>query len=142
MSNIQKTIEIPIKIGEVERKYIVKFPTAGQYIQMEARKAQLAVPKLSLFDSSTQYLNLIKQGTISSNMALDLIDLIASFEVCIPELMKDFVGNIEGIEDLNLFDAKLLLDVYKKYFQPWKDAWEKVFQGINENKEEKKEESK
>lgn len=141
MSGVQRNLKIQIKVGEAERVYDVKFPSVGDYINVESRKAQLAVPRTSLFDQSTQYLNLIRQGTISSNMALDLVDMTAWFEVCIPNLMKDTVGNIQSIEELDIMDAKPLLDAYKKQFLPWKTKWEEIFQGITkeESVEDKKE---
>jgi hypothetical protein len=139
MSGLQRSIEIPITIGKIERKFTVNFPTVGQYISVESRKAQLTIPKALSFDQSTQYLNMIRQGTISSNIALDLVDCIAWFEVLMPTLMTDkeiSVGGLVSIEDLDIFDAKPLLDAYKKVFKPWKDAWEKVFQGFREEKVE------
>lgn len=137
MSDLQRSIEIPIKVGKVERKFKVNYPTVGQYISVESRKAQLTIPKVLSFDQSTQYLNMIRQGTISSNIALDLVDCIAWFEVLMPTLMTDkdiSIGSLTSIEDLDIFDAKPLLDAYKKVFKPWKDAWEKVFQGLQEEK--------
>jgi hypothetical protein len=141
MSNLQRNLELKIVIGSVERTYNITFPKVGDYINVEARKAQLTVPKNSIFDQSTQYLNMIRQGTIASNLALDLVDLIAWFEVCIPDLMKNAVGELSSIEELDLFDAKPLLEIYRSKFLPWKNAWEAVFQGLNKE-EEKKEEVK
>lgn len=139
MSNLQRTIVIPIKIGNVEKSYKINFPTVGQYIAVESRKAQLTIPRGTSFDQSTQYLNLIRQGTKASIQALDLVDMISWFEVCIPDLMKNVVGELQGIEDLDIFDAQPLLKVYKEIFLPWKESWEKVFQGISEEpKEEEK----
>lgn len=140
MSNLQRTLTIPIKVGKVERNYVINFPTVGQYINVESRKAQLTIPKGLSFDQSTQYLNLIRQRTLASNMALDFVDMIAWFETCIPDLMKNTVGELQNIEQLDIFDAQPLVEAYKKHFLPWKTAWEKIFHGIVE--EVKEEETK
>lgn len=139
--NLQREIVLKFKVGGVEREFKVKFPTVGQYIQVESRKAQLTIPKNSL-NQSTQYLNLIRQGTTPSFIALDMVEMIAWFEVCIPDLMKGTVG-IENIEDLDIFDAKPLLEVYRNVFEPWKEKWEKIFNNVGkEEKEEEKKEDK
>jgi hypothetical protein len=139
MSNLQRNLELKIVIGATERVYNITFPNVGKYIDVEVIKAQLTVSKNSL-DQSTQYLNMIKQGTISSSMALDLVDMVAWFRICIPDLMKNAVGDIQSVEDLDIFDAKPLLEVYRNTFLPWKNAWENVFLGLT--KEENKEEDK
>jgi hypothetical protein len=143
MSNLQRSIEISIVVGKVERKYNVTFPSVGQYINVEARKAQLTVPKGLSFDQSTQYLNMIRQSTISSNLALDMVDMIAWFETCIPKLMEEHsLKGIESIDQLDIFDAKPLMDAYKNVFKPWKSAWELILQGLNKEEDNKKEDGK
>lgn len=134
--SLQREITLSIKIGNVDRNYKVKFPTVGQYIQVQSRQAELATPITS---QSTQYLNMIMKGTIASNTALDMVDMIAWFEICIPDLMKDTIGDIKSIEDLDIFDVKPLLEAYKNIFLPWKESWEKIFYGVND--EEKKEDN-
>ena len=142
---MQREIVLKIKVGKVEREFKVKFPKVGQYIKVESRKAQLSVPNGNVFDRSSQYNNLFRNGMLSSIKAMDLIDMIAWFEVCIPDLMEKSTEGLDSITDLDLFDAVPLLKVYKEQFLPWKNSWEDVFLGLNkeeEKKEDKKEDSK
>lgn len=141
MSNLQRTIDLSIKVGTVERTYRVNFPTVGQYIQIEARKAQLTIPLTSKFDNSTQYLNMIRQGTIASNYALDLVDMISCFEVLVPALLGDIKG-IESIENLDILDAKPLLDTFNNVFKPWKKSWENLVTNLVKEEDQSEEKEK
>ena len=128
MEQLQRTITLNFKIGAVDRSFTIAFPKVGQYMAVECRKAELS----STMNGDSQYLNLVRTSTKRSFFALDLVDMSAWFEVLIPDLMKDSVGDLKSIEQLDIFDAKPLLDVYKKTFAPWREAWEKVLMGEEE----------
>jgi len=139
--NLQKTIDLPIKIGTVEKKYTVNYPTVGQFIRIQTRQAQLATS----LDGSTQYANLIRKNTFSSFDALSLIDMVAHFEVLLPKMVEENFGKLEGlnsIEDLDMMDAKPLLDAYNNILYPWLKKWEDVFRGVVEDKKEERKEDK
>lgn len=147
MSNLKRTIVLSIEIDKAKHTYTIHFPRVKDYIQVEVRKAELATSKRGdELAHMTQYLNMIRQGTVSSIHALDLIDMVAWFEVCIPDLVENLVGDLSSISDLDIFDARPLLKVYNSDFKPWKDSWEKVLHDItqetldeDENKNSKEE---
>jgi hypothetical protein len=135
---MEKTIVIPIKIGQTERKYTVQYPKVGQFIRIQVRQSQLATS----FDGKNQYFNLVRQNTKNSFNALSLIDMIAHFEVLIPELITEQnLENLNSIEDLDMMDAKPLLDAYNNVLYPWLKKWEDVFgKAVDDNKKEDKNE--
>lgn len=101
--------EISIRIKE--NAYTVKFPNIGQIIDIESRKAAL---------SSGQYKNLVSAGTRFSIVALDYIDMISTFTIIIPDLIKDM--NIDMFS-LDLDKGKELIKVYKKEVLPFMVSW-------------------
>lgn len=136
---MEKTIVIPIKVGSTERKYTVQYPNVGQFIKIQVRQSQLATS----YDGVNQYFNLVRQNTNSAFDALGLIDMIAHFEVLVPSLVKEQnLENLTSIEDLDMMDAKPLLDAYNKILYPWLKKWKDIFRGtVEENKKEENEKS-
>ena len=117
--------ELDLKIKGV--KYTVKFPTVGEFLSIERYKMTL---------SAGQYSTMVSSGLISAGEALDLIDMIAYFTVLLPTLKESL--KVDMFSDLDLMDAKELVDVYKKDMKPWVEGWMKVFS--NPSKKEEKEE--
>lgn len=134
---MEKSIVIPIKVGQTEKKYTVQYPKVGQFIRIQVRQSQLSTS----FDGSSQYANLIRKNTLNSFDALGLIDMIAHFEVLIPDIIKENnLENLNSIEDLDMMDAKPLLEAYNNILWPWLKKWEDVFRGVVEEKKKKENE--
>lgn len=89
------------------KTYIVSIPTNRQIIAIESLKASLSVG---------QYRTLTQTQTLSSVVALDLIDMTAVFTTLCPALLADLK---QSILDLPADQVNSLLEVYAKQIQPW-----------------------
>jgi hypothetical protein len=125
--DLPRSIEITIKQNNIENKYVVNFPNVGQVIDIETRK--------SLY-SQNQYGKMAQAGIVTQGMALDMIDMIATFGILIPQLEKDMRVKFT---ELNAIDAKGLMSAYKKQFLPWYNQWLNVL-NIDDEAEEVKSE--
>lgn len=101
--------EITFKVQKNE--YTIKFPNVGQLIDIEIKKATY---------SSGQY-NTLSSGNGMAYYASLLIDTIATFEVLVPELVKNMT--IKTIAELDLDQSSELLAVYKDVYVPWFSEW-------------------
>lgn len=102
-----------ISVTLFEREYVVKFPNAGQFIDVEVKKALL---------SQNQYNRLNNMRTQGANTALSLIEATAYFSILIPELEKDLNG-FKNLFDLSMLEIKPLLKEYHGVFLPWYAQW-------------------
>ncbi len=59
-------------------------------------------------------------GIKSMYMALDLVDAIAFYQVCVPAVSKYF--DIKNYANLELDQIKDLVDAYLNQIKPWYDA--------------------
>jgi len=66
---------------------------------------------------------------LSSFNAANIIDMVATFRVLMPEIEKTVNGG--DFSKLNIFDAKELINVYVKEFSPWYSAWMQEFESPN-----------
>lgn len=98
-----KTIIVTDKLS-----YTVKFPSVGQLLEIEAMKMAY---------TNNAYATLVQSGMKSSSFALDMADCFSTFGVLIPELLKDL--GIKSFTQLDAFEAKKIVRVYVKQFQPW-----------------------
>lgn len=96
--------------------YTVKYPTVGQILDLESAKASL---------SKGQYGAMIDAQTLSSLNALGCIDIIAHFQILIPELILDL--KVSRIQDLDPSDFMELVRVYKNDLMPWVKEWQDEF---------------
>ena len=94
--------------------YAVEFPTVGKYMAIETAKMRLSRGMYG--DMAASYMK-------SSAIALDHIDAISFFSVMTPELIDDLKVKIE---DLDIMDAKPLVDTYRNVIRPWVDSWMKI----------------
>jgi len=132
---LQRSINFKVK----ENEYSLSFPTVGQVIDIESTKSKL---------SNGTYGDLVRAGTITAGTALDQIDMFSYFSILCPDLIADL--KVSRYQDLDIFDAKELLLVYRKDVLPWVAEWQKVLsvfepdviaeQGIEDQKEELAEE--
>jgi hypothetical protein len=118
-----------IKILSIEGvSYNAKFPTVGQYIEIQNLKVAL-----SNGNYEQMALSQFKGLTFSAR----LIDVISTFSVLIPDLLSDL--SVKSYTNLDPIIAKKLLKVFENDFQPWYQEWLKI---LFEEDEEKKEETK
>ena len=118
---MQRTLTFEVK----GNKYPVTFPTVAQFIDIETMKSRLA---------NDSYGTMVKTGTILAVRALDYIDMVANVSVMCPDLLKDLKTN--NLLQLDIFDAKELLNSYKKQFVPWLISWQQVLAELEPEKEE------
>jgi len=88
----------------------------GDYIALETEKQRLSSSKY--FELATTYLT----NTLN---AANLIDMIATFRILLPEIEKGIAA--ESFEKLNIIDTKELLKIYLKNVSPWYQSWMKEF---------------
>lgn len=93
-------------------KYVVKFPTIGQFLDIEARRMEL---------SSGTYSLMLKSALISSQTALDMIDMAAQLSVLCPDVIKDLKAS--SLLDLDIIDGRELLESYNEQLRPWMNEW-------------------
>lgn len=109
LPNSQKTITVK------DRKYTIDYPNTGQMIDIERYKATISGDK---YDAITN------QTTNSSTYSKFLIDMVSTFNVLCPELIKDL--KVKSILDLTAMDSNMLLKVYIKQILPWMMEWEAI----------------
>lgn len=103
---MEKQIVLKIKgVGD----FPVKMPNVGQFMEIENLKIAL---------TNSNYGDMVRQGTKTSNLNLDLVDSIANFRVLIPEL-REQLKDVKIWTDMDLFQGKLLSAAYKRQFAPW-----------------------
>lgn len=118
MEKLERAKKVTIKA----QLYSVKFPTVGDFIDIEVMKQNL---------SGGTYGNMLKTGLITQRAALDRINMIAYFSVLIPELKKDL--KVDIFSDIDLIDSIELVQVYKKEIEPWIEEWLNVIkEGVAE----------
>lgn len=120
MEQIKREIEITVK-GE---QFKLKFPTIGDYMAIERYKMNL---------SAGQYTQMANSNLLTFVEALDAVDMIAYFTVLAPDILKHL--KVEMYSELDLLDAKPLLDVYKEEVKPWIDSWMKILASPTRKKE-------
>jgi deoxyadenosine/deoxycytidine kinase len=100
-----------IKIRDEEFILDISKLTIANYLAMEIEKQRLSGNKY--FEIATTYFK-------STANAANLIDMIATFRVLIPELEKSIKVQYEM---LNVIDTKELLKIYVKDVAPWYKEW-------------------
>ena len=121
MSELQKTKSIKIK-GDVFVLDISKF-TVSNFITLESEKQRI---------SKSNYYQMATTWFSNTMMAANLVDMIATFRVLLPELEKSLN---ESYEKLNLIDVKDLLKIYLKEVSPWYQKWMEEFNAPFEESE-------
>jgi hypothetical protein len=98
-----KNLKIEIKGNHYE----ITYPTTGQFIDIAVLKSKIA-SRYESFAGSVEY---------DISYAKVLVDMIATFNVLIPDLKKNI--NVGAILDLSLLESRQLLDPYIEVFLPW-----------------------
>lgn len=91
--------------------YILNLPNTGQFIDIQALKAKISEGEYQGLDS----------GDGTAFYAKTLVDMIATYNVLIPELRNDI--NVKTISELSLVESRELLDTYVEVYLPWISNW-------------------
>lgn len=105
--------------------YTITFPKVGALIDIESKKASLA---------KGEYGTLISSNTVSAFNALNFIDMISYLTTLCPEILKDL--KVNDIKDLDIMDAKELLDDFSSQVLPWINEWRTILNTIKKTEEE------
>lgn len=98
-----------------ENSYNMKFPSIGQYIEIESKRMNL---------SNGAYSSMLNSNLISSQTAMDMIDMIATLSTLCPDLVKDLKS--KSFIDMDIIDGRELLEDYRNQILPWLNSWMKV----------------
>ncbi len=117
-----KSIVIKIGQGSIVNDYEIKMPSNGQRIDIETRKLQL---------TRGMHKDLV-MGSASSVDAYVLVEMIATFNVLIPQLAKDI--NFNSLLELDALQTRSFLKAYEDYYK-WDSEWREF---LNQSFEEEK----
>lgn len=90
------------------KDYQVKFPTAGQLMDIESFKISY---------TNGKYIDMALSGMKIHLFNLDIADTISYFAILIPTLRTDL--GVENWRDIQIPLAKELVKIYKDQFIPW-----------------------
>lgn len=90
------------------RDYSVKFPTVGQFYQIESMKQNF---------SRGFYNSMVMSPSVLTQHALDMIDIEAVLVVLCPQLIEDL--KVKNFSELDVRDYKLIRDEYFKTVSPF-----------------------
>lgn len=104
-----------------DRKYKIEYPNTGQLIDIEKMKASI---------SGNSYDGISSQNTNSGFYAKYLIDMVSTFNILCPDLIKDM--KVKSILELSAVDSNKLLTIYVKEILPWFIDWENALNADEE----------
>ncbi len=108
---MQRSFKFKVK----DNSYTVSIPNPAQIIEVEQQKALI---------TSGTYRQMNSAGTVSSQVALDYVDMHAYLIVMVPELIKDMRDRgVNSILEMDIFDLKELKGAYKEQFVPFTNEW-------------------
>ena len=105
-----------------EKKFIANFPNVGQIIDMESLKQAL---------TNNRYGTMAASGIASMYYALDMVDAIAFFQVCVPSVAKYY--DIRNYTALAPEKIQELVDAYKEQIKPWYDKIMSELRGVTKD---------
>lgn len=106
--SLERTVEFKVK----GNPYTMKFPTVGEFLDIESRRI--------LFSSNT-YSQMLRSQLKSSAAALDFTDMASIVTVLCPKLIEDLKA--KSVLDLDIFDCKELMTVWNSDIKAWVDGW-------------------
>lgn len=112
-------IERKKKFSIGEKTFTVDFPNVGQLIDLESLKQAL---------TSNKYGVMAQSGIRSMYYALDIVDTIAFFQVCVPSVSKYY--DIKNYTTLPPDKVNELMEVYLKEIKPWFDSIMNELRGV------------
>ena len=127
MANLERIKKFTFKGEECQ----IEFPTVGQYLDIENQK---------LIQSDGQWVNLIKNQTISALRSIQIIECVSILMVLCPKLFKNM--KVLSYKEIDAIDFIELLSIYNNEINPWYTEWFKQFNDVISNANKKLEESK
>lgn len=97
-----------IRIEFEGNSYVVKEPTTDDFLQIKTLKQLL---------SRNQYATWVREGTKEASLSLDIVDMIAFFQVLLPDVVGDLVG-YKNISEIPLAKVIPFVKVYRSEFVP------------------------
>ena len=101
------------------QEYTIEFPTVGEYMEIENQK---------LIQSNGQWVNLIKNQTVSAFRSIQIIECVSILIVLCPKLFENM--KVISYKDIDAIDFIKLLTIYNDEIGPWYNAWFKQFNEI------------
>lgn len=114
-------LEKEVKFSVKGRDYTVKYPTVGQYYQIEAMKQSL---------SRGMYNSMVTSPAYTAQHALDMIDIEATLAILLPDFVKDL--KVKNFSDLDIRDYKAIRDEYIAKIQPYFKEIADLLRGVGE----------
>jgi tRNA-dihydrouridine synthase len=108
MDELKKTITIKVK----ENEYEVKFPNNGQLMDIESMKQVLSKGHMD---------SMLISRNAQSNLVYITIDMISTFTILIPGLIKDL--RVDSLLDLDPIETKELRKIYVEQYHEWFNKW-------------------
>jgi hypothetical protein len=118
-----KELKIEIK-GNI---YTLKYPNTGQFIDIQTMKARITDENYGTLKASNDY---------GADYAKVLVDMIATYNILIPDLKKDL--NVTAILGLSLIESRQLLDPYIETYLPWITEYLDIVMAVKPKDEPKK----
>lgn len=88
--------------------YSVGFPTVQQHMEIESLKHQF---------SNGQYGDMVRTGTKSATVNLDIVDAVSTFQVLVPEI-KDKL-TMKSLSTMDMSVGLSLANSFAKVYYPW-----------------------
>lgn len=131
MSEERKVPTQSIQVTLSQNTYIVKFPTVGQLLDIEAFKMVYSK------DQYNKWMQAIWDNTATESqlLALEMSNMFAHLTVLIPELSKDL--RVKSLRDLSQSDLKPFMETYQKQIRPWLDEWQVYIAELDKANESK-----
>lgn len=104
----------------------VHSPSVREYLAIESNKIML---------SKGDYGGMCSARTLSSILALDLIDMVSVLSVLCPDLEKHPEKGLKtnSILELDMADVKPIIEAYNIGVKPFVDGWMKEFRNLLPN---------
>lgn len=102
-----------------KEEYTIEFPTVGEYMEIENQK---------LIQSNGQWINLIKNQTVSALRSIQIIECVSILMVLCPKLFGNM--KVTSYKEIDALDFVELLTIYNKEINPWYSAWFKQFNEV------------
>lgn len=114
-------LENEVKFSVKGREYTVKYPTVGQYYQIEAMKQSL---------SRGMYNSMVTSPAFSAQNALDMIDIEATLTILLPDFIKDL--KVKNFSELDIRDYKEIRDEFVSKITPYFKEISELLRGVGE----------
>lgn len=112
-------IERQKKFSIGDKTFIVNFPNVGQLIDLESLKQAL---------TNNRYGVMAASGVASMYYVLDIVDAVAFFQVCVPDVAKYY--NVKNYTSLSPENVKDFVDAYQNQIKPWFDKTMLELKGV------------